>query len=87
MIEHELKCWPEYFRALESGAKTFELRKDDRAFRVGDVLHLREWTPLGKARDGEFVGEYTGRIVVRRVTYILSGMGLQNGFVCMGLNP
>lgn len=44
---HTLKVWPQYFDALDSGGKTFELRKDDRTprFAVGDVLRLREWDP------------------------------------------
>ena len=33
---HELKCWPEYFEAVISGAKTFEVRKNDRDFAVRD---------------------------------------------------
>lgn len=32
-----LKCWPEYFRDVKSGKKTFEFRRDDRAFEVGDL--------------------------------------------------
>jgi len=27
-MEHELKTWPEFFRAIESGHKTFEVRKN-----------------------------------------------------------
>ena len=44
MAEHELKVWPEFWPALASGEKTFELRKDDRGFRAGDILWLREWS-------------------------------------------
>jgi hypothetical protein len=42
---HELKCWPDYFRAIVEGRKPFEIRKNDRDFRVGDELHLLEWYP------------------------------------------
>jgi len=82
--EHELKCWPEFFRALLSGAKTFELRRDDRGFRVWDVLWLREWRRL-RIVNGHDEGEYTGREMRRVVTYVLSGSGLATGFVCLGL--
>ncbi len=43
MKVHELKTWPESFRAVRAGAKTHEVRKNDRDFRVGDVLVLWEW--------------------------------------------
>lgn len=26
-MEHELKTWPEYFKAVKSGIKTFEVRR------------------------------------------------------------
>ena len=42
--EHDLKVAAAYFDALESGEKSFEVRRDDRGFQRGDVLLLREWT-------------------------------------------
>ncbi len=60
---HELKILPEYFDAVQSGKKNFELRKNDRDYRCGDILLLREWKD----------GEYTGRTVKRKITYILTG--------------
>ena len=86
MSEHELKTWPEFYRCLESGEKTFELRKDDRGFRAGDVLRLREWRRL-RVVDGVAEGEYTGREMRRTVTYVLSGFGLERGYVALGLSP
>lgn len=41
----ELKTWPEQFAAIVDGSKTFEWRRDDRAYRVGAWLHLREFIP------------------------------------------
>lgn len=63
MSEHRLKCWPEYFMAIASGKKRFELRRDDRGFQVGDTLLLEEWNPIN--------GEYTGCVEVLTVTYIM----------------
>ncbi len=83
--EHELKVWPEFYAALASGEKTFELRRDDRGFNVGDVLYLREWRRL-RIVDGQALGEYTGRAMQRSITYILSGCGLEPGIVCMALS-
>ena len=83
MSEHELKCWPEFFSAILTGEKTFELRKDDRQppFRAGDVLWLREWRRLTVKPT---TGEYTGRDLRVTVTYVLSGFGLEKDYVVMG---
>lgn len=74
---HELKTWPYYFNAILSGEKTFEIRKDDRCYRAGDILRLREWNPSDK--------KYTGREIEKVVTYLLSGWGLAKDYVCMSL--
>jgi len=46
-MEHVLKTDPEVFEALVSGRKTYELRRDDRGFAVGDRLTLRETSHTG----------------------------------------
>jgi hypothetical protein len=78
--EHELKCWPEYFAAIRRGDKTFEVRKNDRGFKVGDTLWLREWSPTRT---------YTGAHLRVRVTYTLEGpaFGIEVGYIVMGLDP
>ena len=80
MVVHDLKTWPKFFEAVMEGRKTFELRRDDRGFEVGDVLQLQEWSPE--------TGAFTGRSVSRRVTYLVRNapeFGLQPGFVVLGL--
>lgn len=37
---HELKIKCEYFDAICFGHKTFELRKNDRDYQVGDLIHF-----------------------------------------------
>lgn len=76
---HDLKTWPDPFRALVAGEKTFEVRWNDRDYQVGDTLHLREFDPA--------TGLYSGEVTDRRVTYILSGgqFGIEDGFVVMGV--
>jgi len=89
VTEHELKTWPEYFQAIVEGRKPFEYRLNDRDFKVGDVLHLREWVP--PAEDDELDargGHYTGRELRQVVTYILDdrlGPTMRQGFVVMGI--
>lgn len=81
---HYLKSDPEVFQAVFDGRQTFEIRYDDRNYQVGDVLLLQETTFTGKemAAGAELV--YTGRHLLRRVTYKLSGYGLGQGWVILG---
>ncbi len=78
-MRHVLKTWPPFFQHVASGVKPFEVRKDDRSFAVGDVLHLREWDPYTSA--------YTDRFDERTVTYVLRGgeFGIEAGYVVLGL--
>jgi hypothetical protein len=74
---HELKCWPVYFQDVRAGRKNFEVRENDRGFRVGDVLRLREWDPSRG---------YSGEEERRVVTYILeSGLFVAEGYVVLAL--
>lgn len=78
MTEHELKTWPEYFEPTWNGLKRFEFRKNDRDFKQGDVLRLREWDPKTE--------KYTGREIAAMVAYVLySGFGLPDGTCIMSL--
>lgn len=73
---HELKLSSEYFDSVRDGSKPFELRFDDRDYRVRDILILRETKN----------GEYTGRICWREITYKLSGyQGLLQGWCILGM--
>lgn len=38
---HELKIIPQYFEAVVKGIKTFELRKNDRDYKVGKMKILK----------------------------------------------
>lgn len=83
---HELKEWPPFFEAVKEGKKTFEVRKDDRGFKVGDELMLREYVPEGyfpEIREGY----YTRHILQRRISYIMPGgaFGIKEGYVVLGL--
>ncbi len=40
---HHLKTLPEYFQAVIDGRKPFEIRKDDRGFKSGDRVELKEF--------------------------------------------
>ncbi len=57
---HRLKTSPIYFQQIKAGSKTFECRKNDRDFKEGDFLLLKEWD------EGT-----TGQEIVCKVTSIL----------------
>ncbi|MDU7338595.1 MAG: ASCH/PUA domain-containing protein [Clostridium sp.] len=63
-MTHYLKILPEYFKDVEFGTKTFELRRNDRDYHPGDMLVLQEWT---------LESGYTGRELTRYVSYVLYG--------------
>jgi murein L,D-transpeptidase YafK len=77
---HELKTNVEFFTAIYSGNKQFEIRKDDRDFEVGDELVLKEYSRENL--------QYTGRFLHRKVDYVLRGgqFGLEDGYVIMSIS-
>ena len=77
---HDLKILPHYFEAVKRGDKRFELRENDRDYKEGDVLRLREWS--------EFIG-YSGREITVQVTYMLRGpgFGLREDYCILSLGP
>jgi hypothetical protein len=78
---HELKTWPEFFRKVWDGKKPFELRKDDRDFRVGDRVILSEYDPSATE-------SYSGRWIAARISDIIRDVpefGLMPGFAILAL--
>jgi uncharacterized protein DUF3850 len=79
VVTHKLRVYPEFFAALESGAKPFEVRKDDRNFKVGDRLQLDEWDHATQ--------RYTCASLYRQITYRLDGgqFGIEPGYCVLGI--
>lgn len=82
ILIHELKTCAKYFNMVDKGTKRFEWRKFDRDFRVGDLLHLREWD--------EEEEDYTDRWQLVRIdcmlTYDEDGIiGIPKGYCIMGI--
>ena len=42
--EHEIKIDPKYFDDVAKSRKTFEVRKNDRAYKVDDILDIWIWS-------------------------------------------
>ena len=91
--EHVLKVARPYFDALIDGSKTFEVRKNDRAFQLGDELILWE-IPNERRHSSSFCETWDcsyckHRVVRKRVTFVYSGdprfTGLEPGHVVLAL--
>lgn len=83
-MEHELKVLPRFFAALKDGSKSFEVRRDDRPFSVGDRCWFHEWSPE--------IGYHHSLAVGRDITYILRGeeaerFGVQPGYCVLAVPP
>ncbi|MEZ3486940.1 MAG: DUF3850 domain-containing protein [Lachnospiraceae bacterium] len=74
---HKMRLTVRYFDAVCNGSKSFELRKNDREYKVGDILEMEEY-------GGGGVG--TGRAVKAVITYILEGYtGLEDGYCILSI--
>lgn len=75
-IEHELTLPAEYFNDVATGKKPFDVRKNDRDYKEGDLLILHEIN--GKRA--------TGGVIRCRVTYVLENcIGLAVGYCVLGI--
>lgn len=73
---HTIKIAKMYYEDVKSGKKSFELRKNDRGYKQGDILRMLEYAE----------GEWTGREMVVEVTYLLEDYaGLEEGYCIMAL--
>ena len=77
-MHHVLKILPEYFNLVKSGVKTFELRYNDRKFKIGDIIELVT-----------FLDEHTEPSKLHvKITYVLQNCpqyGLKEGFAILGI--
>lgn len=61
-ITHKIKILPKYYQAVLRGDKTFEIRKNDRDYKVGDNVLLMEYDTEKQ--------EYTNRTLAKMISYI-----------------
>ena len=66
---HKLKIKDEYLKDLLSGKKVFEIRFNDRNYKVGEFLEFEDKT----------------HIHLFEIFYIHEGLGLQENYVCMSV--
>lgn len=73
---HKLKILEEFADAIYLGYKTFEVRKNDRDYKVGDTV---EFTAVGSSEDHPI------RWHVYEITYILRDWGIEPGYVAFSI--
>ena len=79
MKKHILKIVPIYFEAVRQGFKTFEVRFNDRYYKVGDYVHFVNI-------DGKEFETQENNLF--KITYVLEGVaeyGLKDGFCIFSL--
>ncbi|WP_334729039.1 DUF3850 domain-containing protein [Nostoc sp.] len=75
---HTLKTVEPYFTQVKDKKKTFEVRRDDRGYKVGDILKLLKYD----ARQQKFSGEE----VLAEVTHMLDNYpALEYGYVILSI--
>lgn len=73
---HEVKLATSWWADIVSGKKRFELRKNDRGYKVGDKLLMQEYNN----------GAFTGRTILADITYMLEEYtGLTEGYAILGI--
>jgi len=77
---HNLKTWSYWFKKIKSGEKKFEIRFNDRNFKIGEVLHLMNYDPVEKTLSDEGVHK-TIKNVYRDV------FGLEENYVVLIFEP
>lgn len=86
MTLHILKIKTEYFDEIVIGRKTFELRKNDRNYQVGDLIHFVETN--GKEFYGYYYGIERQHNRVYQITYVLKDVqeyGLDKDYCILGI--
>lgn len=76
---HVVKSWPMWFDLVWRDDKKYEVRKDDRDYKVGDVLIMLEWDP-----DTQL---YTGREIRAEISHKVGDNceGIMTGYCVLGL--
>jgi hypothetical protein len=73
MKTHHLKCYPDIFEVMFKEEKSFDIRKNDRNFEVGDQIILYEYDPIEK--------QYLSRHKHGLITFIMKD---PNPFIDLG---
>lgn len=78
---HRIKLDLAFCDDVLSGAKTFEIRNNDRGYQKGDLVSFMPY-------DGSYISAFHAvDHKLYEITYVLSGYGLKECFVVFGIKP
>ena len=73
---YQIRLAASLYDDVAAGRKTFELTKNDRDYRVGQILEMMEFND----------GRHTGRVIHADIVYMVEGVtGLQDGYCILGI--
>lgn len=81
---HELKIKHKYLFQVNSGRKTFELRKNDRDYQVGDLIHFIDL----KDEKPSVLDQIIDTDALYKITYVLKDVpeyGLDKDYCILGI--
>lgn len=84
---HQIKLVQPYVDAVYKGFKTFEVRKNDRHYKIGDLV---DFIPVMKTKEGEIIPikhPITNKRYV--ISYVLNGgdYGIDKDYVVFAIRP
>ena len=85
---HELKIKHEYLIEVDRGRKTFELRKNDRDYKVGDLIHFIDIKDEDKDFNTWGVEPAIDKDALYKITYVLKDtpqFGLDKDYCILGI--
>lgn len=78
---HRVKCYRRFFEQITSGEKQYEIRRNDRDYKPGELLELNETVDA----------EYTNRAALYEITSVMLDSdfpdGIKSGFAVLGIRP
>ena len=83
---HALKQEVQFFEDVINGRKLFEVRKNDRNYKVMDLIALNEWDPDKNLYTGRSCLVYIDYILDDEV-YVKEGHIVKEGYIVMTIKP
>ena len=79
---HKIKLKEQFCEAVFLGRKNFEVRFNDRGYQTGDMI---QFIPVVIENDHVTKIEHPIETNTYKITYILSGNGIKENFVVLGI--